>query len=127
LKAGYGQEKHITATIFQETYNDHLPYRLVAFELNRKSDEQICVELINSSSLLVELEKLNKTWLSTQKTINGSIFYRRVARIYDFRNKMPTIFILKPDAYRYWTRSMGLHDADEVAADFARWQTEKTD
>ena len=75
-------------------------------------------------SLLQELEMLNKTWLGQKKTKGGSIYSQRIVRIYDSSNGTPTIFILKPDAYRYWTRSMGLHDADEVAADLARWNAE---
>jgi hypothetical protein len=31
--------------------------------------------------------------------------------------KIPTIYLIKPDKIRYWTRSMALRDADEVAAD----------
>ena len=36
--------------------------------------------------------------------------------------KVPTIFLVKPDKVRYWTRSMALRDADEVAADIILWQ-----
>ncbi len=123
LKAGFGEDKQITATVFQErTGSKHLPYRLVAFELNHASDERFQVRSLDVSDLLTELEVLNQTWLSSPGKASGSIYYQRVARIYDYRKDVPTIFILKPDAYRYWTRSMGLHDADEVAADFARWQ-----
>ena len=31
--------------------------------------------------------------------------------------KVPTIYLVKPDRVRYWTRSMALRDADEVVAD----------
>ena len=72
--------------------------------------------------MLAELEALNETWLKARPLRTGSIYYKRVARIYDYRGKVPTIFIVKPDAYRYWTRSLGLHDADQVAVDFAGWQ-----
>lgn len=122
LKAGFGQDKNITATVFRETDKDLLPYRLVAFELNQQSDEQFRVEPLEATALLNELEELNRTWLRSHKAIGGSIYRQRVARVYDHRGTIPTIFILKPDACRYWTRSMGLHDADEVAADFVRWQ-----
>lgn len=122
LKAGFGQDKQITATVFQEVGSNFLPYRLVAFELNQAYSERFHVKSLDSVGLLRELEILNQTWLNTMGTAAGSIYYQRVARIYDHRKNAPTIFILKPDARRYWTRSMGLHDADEVAADFSRWQ-----
>ena len=122
LKAGFGRDKNITATIFQETGTDLLPYRLVAFELNRSSDKPYNVMPLNTSELLAEMETLNQTWLRSRKTSGGSIYHQRIARIYEYRDGVPTIFILKPDARRYWTRSMGLHDGDEVAADFMHWQ-----
>jgi hypothetical protein len=123
LKAGFGQDKNITATIFHETSKDLLPYRLVAFELNGLNEEQIRTEPLDTPDLLAELETLNQTWLRSNKSSGGSIYHQRVARVYDHRGNTPTIFILKPDACRYWTRSMGLLDADEVSADFARWQS----
>jgi len=122
MKAGFGQDKQITATIFQESAENPLPYRLVAFELNQLSKEPVRIEALDTPALIAELEALNRTWLRNQGRAGGSIYHQRVARIYDHRDKTPTIFIIKPDAYRYWTRSMGLQDADEVSADFARWQ-----
>ena len=77
---------------------------------------------MESPDLLAEFETLNKTWLKGTKAKSGNIYHQRVARIYDVRNKIPTIFIIKPDACRYWTRSMGLNDADEVAADLVGLQ-----
>jgi hypothetical protein len=37
----------------------------------------------------------------------------RICRLYDHQ----FLFVLKPDRLRYWTRSIGLRDADEVLAD----------
>jgi len=122
LKAGFGHDKNITATIFQEAGNELLPYRLIAFELNRRSAEQVRVASLHTTDLLNKLEVLNRTWLRNRKTTVSNIYHQRVVRIYEHRDGAPTILILKPDAHRYWTRSIGLHDADEVAADFARWQ-----
>lgn len=125
LKAGFGQDKHISATVFQEAGKDFLPYRLIAFELNQPSQKEFRVESLETSVLLGELETLNRTWLRGREALGGSIYHQRVVRIYDYRDGVPTIFILKPDARRYWTRSMGLHDADEVAGDFVSWQSAK--
>ncbi|MBI5438268.1 MAG: N-6 DNA methylase [Nitrosomonadales bacterium] len=125
LKAGFGQDKHISATVFQEAGKDFLPYRLIAFELNQPSNKKFQVASLETSALLNELEALNRTWLQGRKSLGGSIYHQRVVRIYDYRDGVPTIFMLKPDARRYWTRSMGLHDADEVAGDFVSWQNAK--
>ena len=123
LKAGFGRDKQISATIFQEKGSDLLPFRLVAFQFDQAATPSVQVESLDTPDLLAELETLNKTWLKSRKAKSGNVYHQRVARIYDRRGKAPTVFILKPDACRYWTRSMGLHDADEVAADFFSWQT----
>lgn len=122
LRAGFGRDKEICATIFQETGKDRLPYRLVAIHLNRSAKDQVRIKLLDAPGLLRELEELNRSWLRQRKTKDGSIFSQRIARVYEDRDGLPTIYILKPDACRYWTRSMGLSDGDEVAADFARWR-----
>ena len=61
-----------------------------------------------------------------EEVMKKGIFYRRVIRCYDtviMENKrVPTIYIIKPDQIRFWTRSMALRDADEVAADILNWQ-----
>jgi hypothetical protein len=124
LKAGFGRDKQISATIFQEKGSDLLPFRLVAFQFDQATTPSVRVESLDTPDLLAELETLNKTWLKSRKAKSGNVYHQRVARIYDRRGNAPAVFILKPDACRYWTRSMGLHDADEVAADFFSWQTD---
>jgi N-6 DNA Methylase len=121
LKAGFGQDKQVSATIFQEK-GDRLPFRLIAFQLDSNSTPSIQVESLESTDLLAEMEALNKTWLKSKELSSGNIYNQRIARIYDTRDNLPTIFMIKPDACRYWTRSMGLNDADEVAADLLSWQ-----
>jgi hypothetical protein len=122
LKAGFGQDKKVCATIFQETEKPLLPYRLVAIHLNRSSGDQARVEPLDPPALLRELEELDRKWLRHRNIPGGNVYSQRIVRVYDSDGTSPTVYIMKPDAYRYWTRSMGLHDADEVAADFARWQ-----
>ena len=49
-----------------------------------------------------------------------------MARIYDTarigEREVPTVFIVKPDQIRYWTRSMAMRDADDVAGDIMVWR-----
>lgn len=125
LKAGFGVDKLVAATIFQDEIRNPLPYRLVAFHLNKMTSDPIVIQSFDSPTLLEELEALNKTWLGQKRASRGSIYSQRIVRIYDDSDGAPTIYILKPDAYRYWTRSMGLQDADEVSADLARWNAER--
>lgn len=125
LKATFGQDKRVSATVFQEKTAPWLPFRLAAFHFNGTPatiHSEPLIEKLESQALLDELEQVNQKWLQKREAKTGSVYHQRVARIYDYRGNLPTIYIIKPDACRYWTRSMGLHDADEVAADFMRWQ-----
>ena len=128
IKAGFGQNKNVCATIFQEPSSSLIPVRLVVFYLNRPGYEEIQVESIDSSKLLDQLKRLNKVLLERGNTEEGGIFYQRVAKVYDSVQlngiTVPTIYLIKPDKIRYWTRSMALRDADEVAADIMFGGTE---
>ncbi len=128
LKAGFGQDKQIGAVIFQELTIAYLPVRLVAFYLNQPVYDGITIEPLDSPTLLKRLDILNKTFIDQGH--KEGIFYQRVARIYSSTlmqgREVPTIYFVKPDKIRYWTRSMGLRDADEVAADMMQWRESHT-
>ncbi len=121
IKAGFGQEKEVCATIFQESTDDHLPVRLVAIYLNKSIHDGVKVETINSQVLLNRLNQVNNLFMDQDNSDSGGIFYQRVARIYASTpfegEQVPTVYLIKPDKIRYWTRSMALRDADEVSAD----------
>jgi len=127
IKAGFGQDKQVCATIFQEITNTFLPVRLVAIYLNRPDCHGVYIQTIDSPNLMEHLENLNKLYMKRGSIEDGGIFYQRVARIYDSVQldglNIPTIYLIKPDKIRYWTRSMALRDADEVAADIMTWWT----
>lgn len=111
LKAGFGEQKSISATIFH-VEGEHIPYRLVAFELGGPPANSVDVKRIDSEKLLTEFRRLN-----TRSHSAGGIFNQRVVRIYDVEHGLPTVFIVKPDQKRFWTRSTALQDGDEVALD----------
>jgi hypothetical protein len=126
LKAGFGQDKPVCATIFQDDAQSPLPVRLVAIHLDWPSDEQIVVESIDSAALCERLLELDQKLLTSGRPNRGGILYQRVAMVYsEFqhqRRSIPTVYIVKPDRIRYWTRSAALRDADEVAADVQLWR-----
>lgn len=121
IKAGFGKDKNVCATIFQEPDNNDLPVRLVAIHLNKPIHKGVKIEPIDSQKLLERLQRLNDLFLQQDTANTGGIFYQRVARIYESyqwqSEKVPTIYLIKPDKIRYWTRSMALRDADEVSSD----------
>lgn len=115
IRAGFGEDKGVSATIFRGI-QEQMPLRLVAFTLGATTSK-VNVEKIDSPVLLGQLQKLDD--LATHS--DGGLFNRRVARIYDGSNGTPTIFIIKPDRKRFWTRSAGLQDGDEVSRDLLSW------
>ncbi|MCP4576926.1 MAG: SAM-dependent DNA methyltransferase [Deltaproteobacteria bacterium] len=125
LKAGFGRDKNIGATIFQEQ-NRFLAVRMAAIYLNRAGNSGISIESIDSPDLLDRLTRLNALFMKSGDPKQGGVFYQRVVRIYDSAvvkgRKTPVIYIVKPDKIRYWTRSMALRDADDVAADILLWR-----
>jgi type I restriction-modification system DNA methylase subunit len=127
IRAGFGQDKEVCATIFQESTDDYLPVRLVAIYLNTSIHDGIKVETINSQSLLDRLNQLNNLFIEQDNADTGGIFYQRVARVYTSTEwhgeQVPTVYLIKPDKIRYWTRSMALRDADEVSADIMLGRT----
>lgn len=123
IRAGFGQRKQVSATIFQQINESKISLSLVAIHLNYSANEknEIKTEQIGSNLLLERLNNLNQVFMAHESSNKSGIFYQRVARIYDSvlidGVQVPTVYIVKPDRVRYWTRSMALHDADEVVAD----------
>ena len=120
LNAGFGEDKKLCATIYQDATNNPLPIRLVAIHLDWNRKERIKVEPMESKDLWDNLEQINAKYLKIPDS-QGGIFYRRVARLYDEikinGRSIPTLYLIKPDQIRYWLRSMAMRDADEIAAD----------
>jgi hypothetical protein len=125
LKAGFGEDKSVCATIYQDSTESRLPVRLVAIHLDWPDREKIIIEPIDSPDLWKNLQELNKKFFEVNNS-SGGILYQRIARLYNTvragRRSIPTIYLIKPDQIRYWLRSIALRDADEMAADIMRWR-----
>lgn len=121
LRAGFGADKKVVARIFHQPQGETLPVRLVAVHLGWPTQSTTIIEQMESQELIDRLLQLNEKLLRTNKGRQGGVFYQRVARIYDSFKvdgvSIPTVYLVKPDERRYWTRSMAMRDADEVAAD----------
>ena len=73
-------------------------------------------------------ERLRQFYDASTKGDSPQFSYGRCVRTYDhFEPQMSAgqqalvVNIIKPDQIRYWTRSMALRDADDVAADLMTW------
>jgi len=125
LKAGFGNDKRICATILQEPSSQRLPVRVVAVHLDWPGHAALEIEKTNSDTLLQRLAKLYRDYMKASDKATGFLF-ERSARLYaphrTNEGKVPTIFLIKPDQRRQWTSSMAMRDADEVAAEIMRAQ-----
>jgi hypothetical protein len=129
LKSGFGEDKPICATIFTTDSDTDLPYCIIALHLDWPSRDLISYESLRKEKLLLKLAELD---LASQRQKNGAIYYRRVCKVYwdteitnhGVKRNIPTVFLIKPNQVRYWTRSMAMRDADEVAGDIMLWREE---
>ena len=116
LRASLGNVE-VSATVFQSSRS--LPVRLVAFHLDSMGREDVVLEKISSDLLLKRLNEFATELMSNAPS--AGVLYQRVAMVYSSvrlaGRAVPTVFILKPDQLRYWTRSAALRDADGVVAD----------
>jgi hypothetical protein len=124
LKAAYGQDKAIGAVIFSESAQSRLPVRLVAIYLNDPVINSVQIASLQSPDFQ---RHLLRVYNPAQDTQGEPVAYQRCVRTYDTaRTEVSTsliVHIVKPNQMRYWTRSMALRDADEIAADMALWAT----
>jgi len=126
LKAAFGQDKNVSATIFQRQSGPPLPVRLVAIHLDCPGRKGVEVKPLESGDLRSRLLELHRKFLRRENRSSRRVAFERVARVYDTMTvsgrSVPTVYLIKPDQIRYWTRSMALRDADEVAADILLWR-----
>jgi hypothetical protein len=115
----------VTELLSWDSYRGKKKMLIMGYKRVRNMGSSIRYELITSPTLLVRLQDLNTKFMDTSK-LKGGIFYQRVARVYDSLKIgdqiVPTVYLIKPDQVRYWTRSMALRDADDVVADALLWR-----
>jgi hypothetical protein len=99
------------STPFQGTiYSGHAPVRVIGLRANNsRKTRSIRIET-SSQALENALDKVSRY---LQKRRSPGVFIQRHIRAY----VGDTIYIVKPDQRRYWSRSLALRDADEIYAD----------
>lgn len=121
LKAGFGQDKQVCATIFQEQTETLLPIRLVAISFNKPNSKAVEVSSISFFDLTNRLQDLKKLESEWDDVGIEDAFYQEENYFYDSVElngvKIPTVFLVKPDKSCYWTLSSASKDANQVAAD----------
>jgi hypothetical protein len=126
LRAGFGANKAVCATVFEEATGKSLPVRLVAIHLDWPGREDLTVEPIDDNALA---ERLHRVYHLLVEGSEQGVCFRRVARVFDVMDhagqRIPTIFIVKLDQARYWSRSIALRDADEISLEIMQWHHAK--
>ena len=129
LGSGLGSDKRVCATIFRSPDPAASPFCMVGIHLDWRRTERIRYEDVRDDNLLGALERcVQDDQSESLATRTESIYYRRVSRIIQTllvkegrkTLKVPTVFIIKPNQLRYWTRSVALRDADNVVADLVK-------
>ena len=122
LKAVFGSRVELSATIFAEL-EGHAPLavRMVAIHLNHAEPG---IRTVRSSSQQLSQELRGFEQRSKQDEAAGILFSPKIVRWYDFVNhngtKVPTVFLIRPDEVRFWTRTEALQEGDEVSEDLLR-------
>jgi hypothetical protein len=126
LQAGFGPDKGICTTIFQEAAEPLLPLRIVAVHLDWPDGKRMRYQRLQDEALRQKMLDLYRKALDPTAPQESASCYPRVLRLYDTvaaeGKRIPTVFLVKPDQVRYWTRTMAMRDADQVAADIGLWE-----
>jgi len=133
LRSGFGDDKPICASIFVPDDSKDLPFCLIGIHLEWPNQELINYVPLSNHKLLEKLLELDRVQMEQHPGCEG-IYYQRVSRIYQCisariegkSRKVPTVFVIKPNQVRYWTRSIAMRDADEVAVDICHWSQMNT-
>ena len=116
LRSTFGRDKAVAVTLYQEPAGSRLPVRMVTVHLDWSRRATLTVEPIETDGLLEKLASFHRDVLPSSRS--GTSF-QRVAFFFHStqpeHSRVRNLTIIKPDEYRYWTRSQAMRDADEVA------------
>ncbi|MEK6258076.1 MAG: N-6 DNA methylase [Planctomycetota bacterium] len=122
LKSTFGRDKSLAFTIYQEPDEEQLPVRMVTLHLDWQGRPPMTIEPIAADGLLDQLGAFHRDVLSkkVRSATGDGLGFQRVAFFFHSHQvnhvRVRNLTIIKPDEYRYWTRSQAMRDADELAA-----------
>jgi len=126
LKATFGEDKAVCATVFEEPDGERLPVRLVAIHFAWPGRKLMRTEPIDKDGLFLKLHRLYEEALSPKsRALSGEgLGFQRVAFLFHMHieggQRIPSLYIIKPDQRRYWTRSLAMRDADQLSGAILR-------
>lgn len=122
MKGTFGRDKAVAVTLYQEPDGVRLPVRMVTVHLDWLGRDPLTIDTIESGGLLDTLGSFHRDVLKKTNGLGavGRSGFQRVAFFFHShqidRNRVQNLTIIKPDEYRYWTRSQAMRDADDLAA-----------
>ena len=122
VKGTFGKDKAVASTIYTEQDGKKLPVRMLTVHLDAPHRDGVKTQQMEADGLLDALSEFHAVQLK-QKTRDASatgLGFQRVAYLFhavrEAGKRVMNLTIVKPDEYRYWTRSMAMRDADQLAA-----------
>lgn len=128
VKGTFGKDKAVASTVFTEPDARKLPVRMLTIHLDAPDRDGVKHEPMEADGLLDKLAQFHTDQLK-QKTRDATgsglgLGFQRVAYFFhpsrEGRARVMNLTIVKPDERRYWTRSMAMRDADQLASAIAK-------
>jgi len=124
LGAAFGARFRSSATVFAESDEQApLAVRMIAIHLAQSQEKGIHTVWASHGQLYKQLQEFERR--SRQQDTAGLSFVPKAVRLYDFVNqdgaRIPTVFLIRPDEVRFWTRAEALQEGDEIARDLLTW------
>jgi hypothetical protein len=127
VKSTFGEDKAVCATVFQESAgkneSERLPVRMVGVHFDWPGRASLTIEPLESDVLHKRLQRLYADALrgKGRASPGEGLGFQRVAFLFHTHQAPPhgrvrSLYIIKPDECRYWTRSLSMRDADHLSA-----------
>lgn len=122
VKGTFGKERAIAATVFTDPEGRRLPVRMLTIHLDSAEKTGVKLETEEADGLLDQLAKFHENQLKQKPRdpTGGGLGFQRVAWFFhptrENGKRVMNLTIVKPDERRYWTRSMAMRDADQLAS-----------
>jgi hypothetical protein len=121
VQGTFGKDKAVASTIYTEQNAKKLPVRMITIHLDAPHRGGVKTEHVETDGLLDELAKFHVENLkqTTRDATGRGLGFQRIAYLFhparENGSRVMNLTIVKPDECRYWTRSMAMRDADQLA------------
>jgi hypothetical protein len=104
---------------------------MVTIQLDAHNGKSVSIQPMEADGLLDQLAKFHDDLLKKRSRVmgGGGLGFQRVAYFFhpsrEASGRVMNLTIAKPDERRYWTRSMAMRDADQLASAVAKAATRR--